>query len=434
MFATSLADGLQKFLDNKIVGNAELKTLLPLIGRSAPEVFGIQSKVTEFVSELKRNLPKTLQELSARLTASLGATLTFSVESDGIKALFVWTKNLNHEKITISTLSLGNSDIFVGGNAEAYLNGDIGLTLNMKVGTVKGADGFLPVTFLDDSKVNFDVTLKGNPLKFDLSVSTASASVSLLKVVSTNDAPSYLNMKANMEMGFDKSSQSLKKNSEDFRIGGKLYVEAAGFGIGYINIGVYDKDSNIESWSGSDDKGKFKLADLVNTSVRSNLVTEDTTKIVAGNPVLDMSKVNFDPSNNTIFQKLRLVSDGLGSVLRRAQLCASNVFVSEALRKIPLIGDNIMAAADCLTDLNRFVSISMETINSVLPQLQNSFMIFWIRTAFCRMSAIVLNRARFVGRAPHLTRCFPVMEVDISSSMNRRMGLNGALNLENDMN
>lgn len=92
---------------------------------------------------------------------------------------------------------------------------------------------------------------------------------------------------------------------------------------------------------------------MVNTSVRSNLVAEDTTKIVAGNPVLDMSKVNFDPSNNTIFQKLRLVSDGLGSVLRRAQLCASNVFVSEALRKIPLIGDNIMAAADCLTDLEK---------------------------------------------------------------------------------
>jgi len=211
MFATSLAEGLQKFLDNKIVGNAELKNILPLIGRSAPEVFGIQSKVTEFVSELKRNLPVTLQELSARLSASLGATLTFSVESDGIKASFDWTKNLNHEKIAISTLSLGNSGIFVGGNAEAYLDGSAGLTLNMKVGTAKGADEFLPVTFLDDSKVNFDVTLKGNPLKFDLSVSTASASVSLLKVVSTNDAPSYLNMKANMEMGFDKSSQSLKK-------------------------------------------------------------------------------------------------------------------------------------------------------------------------------------------------------------------------------
>ena len=353
MFATSLADGLQKFLDNKIVGNAELKTLLPLIGRSAPEVFGIQSKVTEFVSELKRNLPVTLQELSARLSASLGATLTFSVESDGINASFDWKKNLNHEKITISTLSLGNSDIFVGGNAEAYLDGKIGLTLNMKVGTVKGADGILPVTFLDGSKVNFDVNLKGNPLKFDLSVSTASASVSLLKVVSTNEDVSFLNLKANMEMNLDESSQNLKKNSEDFRIGGKLYVEAAGFGIGYIDIGVYDKDSNVESWSGSDDKGKFKLADLVNTSVRSNLVAEDTTKIVAGNPVLDMSKVNFDPSNNTIFQKLRLVSDGLGSVLRRAQLCASNVFVSEALRKIPLIGDNIMVAADCLTDLEK---------------------------------------------------------------------------------
>ncbi|WP_405339384.1 hypothetical protein [Fibrobacter sp.] len=354
MFATSLADGLQKFLDNKIVGNAELKNILPLIGRSAPEVFGIQSKVTEFVGDLKRNLPVTLQELSARLSASLGATLKFSVESDGIKALFGWTKKINHEKIAISTLSLGNSDIFVGGNAEAYLDGSVGLTLNMKVGTVKGADGFMPVTFLDESIVNFDVTLKGKPLKFDLSVSTTSASVSLLKVVSTNDVPSYLNMKANMVMHLDESSQELQKDSEDFRIGGKLYVEAAGFGIGYIDVGVYDNGLNVESWAGSDSdsKGKFKLADLVNTSVRSNLIDEDATKIVAGNPVLDMRNVNFDPSsNNAIFQKLRLVSDGLGSVLRRAQLCASNVFVSEALRKIPLIGDNIMVAADCLTEL-----------------------------------------------------------------------------------
>ncbi len=358
---SDVVGNLDKFLKNQILTNESLKTNLPLIGRSATEAFGIQAKITELMSELNRNLPVTLQELSARLSASLGASLTFAVESDGIKVSFHWVNNLNSEKIAISSLSLGRTDIFVGGNAEAYLSGDVELHLDMKVGNTKNAQNELPVTFLDSSYVDVkNVKLNGSPLKFDLSVSTGSQSASLLKVVSTNEKTSSLKMCMKMRLNFDSSSDAFDLTSEDFKIGGKLYVEAAGQDIGSIELGVLDDPIVlgdplvIKSYDGVDSKkdGLFVLANANNVYVNSPKfkVTDETNK-VKGNIALNMGNLEVDVNKNGEFQKLRLVSDGLSSVLRKAQLSTSTAFVSEALRKIPLIGDNIMVAADCFTRL-----------------------------------------------------------------------------------
>ncbi|MBR5954076.1 MAG: hypothetical protein IK021_01415, partial [Methanobrevibacter sp.] len=227
-FATDVAEGLQGFLQNNVLGNSNLKETLPLIGRTAPEALGIQAKVDELVSELKRNLPVTIQELSDRLSTSLGADVYFAVESDGIKVSVVWNKKLKNEKIAISSLSLGCKDVYIGGNAEAYLDSDIKLNLDMKVGSFKNSVGKLPVEFLSSSNVEYDLTLNGNPLKFDLSLSTSGISASLLKVVSTNEKCSSLNMKAHMKLDFNTSTKELESAIDDFRIGGKMYVELAG--------------------------------------------------------------------------------------------------------------------------------------------------------------------------------------------------------------
>ena len=105
----------------------------------------------------------------------------------------------------------------MGGNAEAYLNGNVHVILDMIVKPSRNVGGSLfDVEIKDTSSVDFKVYMKGNPLKFDLSVSGGGLSASLLKVVSTNDKPSYLNMMAHMKLDFNLKDAS-KSTPEEIK-------------------------------------------------------------------------------------------------------------------------------------------------------------------------------------------------------------------------
>ncbi|SHK36441.1 Ca2+-binding protein, RTX toxin-related [Fibrobacter sp. UWH4] len=355
----SVSDKLTDFLTNKIVDNEFLKKNIPLLGKSATDVLGIYAKVSELISELQRNTPATLQELSARLEKSLGAKLAFSIERTGIKVSFDWTKDVGGNKVAIGSLALGSDKVYVGGNAEAYLNGNVHVILDMIVKPSRNAGGsLLDVEIKDTSSVDFKVYMKGNPLKFDLSVSGGGLSASLLKVVSTNDNPSYLNMMAHMNLKFNlKDDKFVLDNTTDFRIGGELHVECAGLNVGSVKLGVYGDDSStIECWDGneSNQSGTFDIARLTDINVVCDKLglKSDSAKEKKGNLVLNLNTANIDFEKFSFFQKLRLVADGLSSVLRKAQLGVSKTFVSESIRKIPMVGDAIVAGADCLSELD----------------------------------------------------------------------------------
>ncbi|SMP38087.1 calcium-binding protein [Fibrobacter sp. UWB10] len=355
----SVSDKLTKFLSSKIVDNEFLKKNIPLLGKSATDVLGIYAKVSELISELQRNTPATLQELSARLENALGAKLAFSIEQTGIKVSFDWTKDVGGNKVAIGSLALGSDKVYVGGNAEAYLNGNVHVILDMIVKPSRNVGGSLfDVEIKDTSSVDFKVYMKGNPLKFDLSVSGGGLSASLLKVVSTNDKPSYLNMMAHMKLDFNlKDDKFVLDNTTDFRVGGELHVECAGLNIGSVKLGVYGDDaSTIECWDGNEgnQSGSFEISRLTDINVVCNRLglASDQSKEKKGNLVLNLDTANIDFEKFSFFQKLRLVADGLGSVLRKAQLGVSNTFVSDSIRKIPMVGDAIVAGADCLTELD----------------------------------------------------------------------------------
>ena len=355
----SVSNKLTDFLANKIVDNEFLKKNIPLLGKSATDVLGIYAKVSELISELQHNTPATLQELSARLENALGAKLAFSIEQTGIKVSFDWKKDVGGNKVAIGSLALGSDKVYVGGNAEAYLNGDVHVLLDMIVKPSRNAGGsLLDVEIKDTSSVDFKVYMKGNPLKFDLSVAGGGLSASLLKVVSTNDNPSYLNMMAHMNLKFNlKDNKFVLDNSTDFRIGGELHVECAGLNIGSVKLGVYGDDpSIIECWDGIEghQSGSFDIARLTDINVVCDKLglKSDSAKEKKGNLVLNLNTANIDFEKFSFFQKLRLVADGLSSVLRKAQLGVSKTFVSESIRKIPMVGDAIVAGADCLSELD----------------------------------------------------------------------------------
>lgn len=338
-----------------------LNQKLPLFGKSAPELLGLINKVNDVISNISANQPKTLQELNARLQKLLGASLYFIFNETSVDYTFKWDANYNHQSIPVSNFSLVDS-INIGGNAEIYMNGSLNIELKFNMAMTEGKTLAVP-TLKEDSCINFDVQLIGTPLSFDLSVALGDYSGSLLQVVSESNGTSYLCVAINETFKYKKTStdedSSLEwvNEKDDCKIGGELHIECLGLDAGTIKLGVMGQN-NINSWDGTNGLGTFNLADIVEGKVGVKLPGFFDDKEIekgnssAGSIVLDLSDIETDFEKIDFFGQIRLVTDALSTVLRKAQSSLNKTFLSDSLRKIPLVGDSIVSAADCLTDLD----------------------------------------------------------------------------------
>jgi gas vesicle protein len=338
-----------------------LNQKLPLFGKSAPELLGLVAKLNDVISNISQNQPTTLQELVARVKKTLGASLSFTFNENSIDFDLEWNREFKSEQIPINNFSL-NDLVNVGGYAEVYLNGSIHSKFCFSIATT--GLSLSNAQLKNGSFVSFDAKIIGKPLAFELSLALlgdVNKSVPLLNVVSGDSTQSYVNLKAEalftLQSSGSGTSLEWSKTSEDCRIGGELKLQCAGLDAGTIKIGVQGANG-ISSWQDSenDAAGQFTLSDLVSgnfgVKLPEFLNLDPLGNVGTGNIVLDLSNISVNFDDIDLFGQLRLVSDALSSVLRKAQSCLNTTFLSDGMRKIPLVGDSIVGAADCLTELD----------------------------------------------------------------------------------
>ena len=350
-----------------------LNSELPLFGKSAPELLGLTNKLNDVISNISKDQPATLQELCNRLKKGLGVDFYFDIKDSVLDFSFCWINEYKSQPVVINNFSLKES-ANVGGAAEVYLNGKINALFNFTMSTNEGTLG--EPELREDSKIDVDVTLVGNPLSFDLSMMVNQKSAPLLKVVSNDANPSYIAIKIQEIISYNNIATSgsaaagadplygWEIDCDNCQIGGKLRVESAGMDAGEIKIGVKIEKEDAEvldCWSGNEVdtlRGTFSLYDVVSgkvgiippTDVQMEDGLEGDTSV--GSVILDMNDVVTEWSQFDLYGQVRLVADALSSALRKAQSSLNKAFLSDGMRKIPLVGDAIVGAADCLTALD----------------------------------------------------------------------------------
>ena len=352
---------------------------LPLFGKSAPELLGLINKLNDVIGNITKDHPATLQELNQRIYKALGANLYFEIKNDSIDFSLVWYNEYSSQRVGINDFAILES-VNIGGAAEVYLNGHIDARFDFTMSTDGNALGSPELK--EGAYVEIDVSLVGKPLSFDLTLNAGGKTPPLMKVVSSDANPSYIRIEIKENISYEKSTANVTSGEEDSdseepkviwklnedacKIGGKLRIECAGLDVGEIKLGVvgqtYTKEDPtlhvINSWNGSSGSGSFKMADVVNGKIGVRIPKELIGEVdigeynTVGSVVLDFSGINTNWEKFDLFGQVRLVADALSTALRKAQSSLNKTFLSDGMRKIPLVGDSIVGAADCLTALD----------------------------------------------------------------------------------
>ncbi|WP_139258478.1 calcium-binding protein [Fibrobacter sp. UWH5] len=349
-----------------------LNQQLPLFGKSAPELLGLINKLNDTIGNITKNHPATLQELCQRVNASLGADLFFEIKDGAIDFSFVWIQNYSSQRVGINNFAILDA-LNVGGAAEVYLNGMVEAQFDFSMST--GGTALGSPELKEGSFVNIDVSLIGKPLSFDLTLNVGGMTPPLMKVVSSDANPSYIRIEIKENISYEKSTANVTSGEEDSdseepkviwklnedacKIGGKLRIECAGLDVGEIKLGVVNSAGVVNAWTGAGAGGNFTMADIVNGKVGVRLPDALKDKQIniggsnaVGSVVLDFSGINTNWEKFDLFGQVRLVADALSAALRKAQSSLNKTFLSDGMRKIPLVGDSIVGAADCLTALD----------------------------------------------------------------------------------
>ena len=390
--AAALKEGvLKNLLRYGEIGETELAVLskdsvlnvlnqqLPLFGKSAPELLGLVTKLNDTINNITKNHPATLQELCQRVKASLGADLFFEIKDGAIDFSFDWNQTYTSQRVGINNFAILDT-VNVGGSAEVYLSGSVKAQFKFSIST-DGTELGTP-ELKEGSNVDINVTLVGEPLSFDLTLNAGGKTPPLMKVVSSDANPSYIRIAIKEKFTYEKVTTNVasgeddsdseeskviwKHNEDACEIGGKLRVECAGLDVGEIKLGVVDQEYTeddptlhvVDSWDGASSSGSFKMADVVNgkVGVRVPEVLKGNVDIgqynTVGSVVLDFSGIATNWNKFDLFGQVRLVADALSTALRKAQSSLNKTFLSDGMRKIPLVGNAIVGAADCLTALD----------------------------------------------------------------------------------
>ena len=345
---------------------------LPLFGKSAPELLGLINKLNDVIGNITKDHPATLQELNQRIYKALGANLYFEIKNDSIDFSLVWHNEYSSQRVGINDFAILES-VNIGGAAEVYLNGHIDARFDFTMSTDGNALGSPELK--EGAYVEIDVSLVGKPLSFDLTLNAGGKTPPLMKVVSSDANPSYIRIAIKEKFSYEKSTANVTSGEEDSdseeskviwklnedacKIGGKLRIECAGLDVGEIKLGVVNSAGVVNAWTGAGAGGNFTMADVVNGKVGVRLpdalknegidIGESTA---VGSVVLDLSGIDTNWDKFDLFGQVRLVADALSTALRKAQSSLNKTFLSDGMRKIPLVGNTIVGAADCLTALD----------------------------------------------------------------------------------
>ena len=365
-----LTDAQLKAIKSDTILNV-LNQQLPLFGKSAPELLGLINKLNDAIDNITKNHPATLQELCQRVYKALGANLYFKINEGSIDFTLFWKNTYKSQRVGINDFAILDG-VNVGGSAEVYLDGSIEAQFDFTISTDGNALGSPELK--EGSKIDVDVTLTGKPLSFDLTLNVGGMTPPLMKVVSSDANPSYIAIKIKENFVYGMSTEDVESDEDESdteevklawkhdddacQIGGKLRVECAGLDVGEIKLGVVNSAGVVNAWTGAGAGGNFTMADIVNGKVGVRIPEDFDGEVdvgendTVGSVVLDFSGINTNWKKFDLFGQVRLVADALSTALRKAQSSLNKTFLSDGMRKIPLVGDSIVGAADCLTALD----------------------------------------------------------------------------------
>ncbi|MDY6263115.1 MAG: calcium-binding protein [Fibrobacter sp.] len=354
---------------------------LPLQGKSVLDLMGLRGKINEMAKCLNQGNGSTLQELKAFFAQNLGVVLNFKLSSTGLGVDIDWTKIIQNQATELGGMDFGLGDFNLGGSVEAYLNLYLTLHTHIDIAYNDGVGGFTTTLLKDvnNTYIKGSVHLSAENIVSDLNVCVAETDSEkqkttyekLFQIGDKDGKHSHLFMKAFVDVADSSvpgpNGETLgSRQAVAIYIGGTLYTSRYGMDTGVITIGVAeDKDDykNLSCWDNDDNPESLakQLGIWCEDGQKLNSVAVwdrdcdgtiyKTSEIKTHNLVVDLTELT-EPLNETfLFEKLRQVADGLSDTLRRLQSNLNGVLSKKNVRSIPLLGDSILGAADCLTDL-----------------------------------------------------------------------------------
>lgn len=320
-----------------------LKNLdLPLQGKNVLEVMGLRSKIVEMSRCLEKGNFATLQDLTAYFNDQLGVSFVFSLSKDGIGIDISWTKEITAQATELGGMDFGVAGFNLGGSLEAYQT----VKLELKAHIDYRYDGkyiaTLDLTDANRPSIKGFVTLLAPNIVTDVNVCVKSEDGSsrqlLLQVGQFGHNNSSLTMTADV-------------NGEEVvvTLGGKLFVSRYGLSVGSISIG-YNGNVGSVTYSAS------KLTKAVFKWNEEGTVHYSDASVGADDIIVDLTGITEELKETHLYEKLCQVADGLSDTVRRVQSNLNSVLLKKTVRNIPLVGDSIVSAADCLTGLySKFV-------------------------------------------------------------------------------
>ena len=354
---------------------------LPLQGKSVLDLMGLRGKINEMAKCLNQGNGSTLQELKAFFAQNLGVVLNFKLSSTGLGVDIDWTKIIQNQATELGGMDFGLGDFNLGGSVEAYLNLYLTLHTHIDIAYNDAVGGFTTTLLKDvnNTYIKGSVHLSAENIVSDLNVCVAETDSEnqkttyekLFQIGDKDGKHSHLFMKAFVDVADSSvpgpNGETLgARQAVAIYIGGTLYTSRYGMDTGVITIGVAeDKDDykNLSCWDNDDNPESLakQLGIWCEDGQKLNSVAVwdrdcdgkiyKTNEVKTCNLVVDLTGLT-EPLNETfLFEKLRQVADGLSDTFRRLQSNLNSVLGKKNVRSIPLLGDSILGAADCLTDL-----------------------------------------------------------------------------------
>ncbi len=351
-------DCVKTFIDELKGQSKEIFDIkIPFLNRTLAEISGLASVLSELNNFFANGDYSTIQEFGTALKEKIGLTQYVHI-GDGL--MFVdlsWAYGVNSQKIQLGDLGFG--ELFLGGSFEAYLTASLNFDVRLvvqydKQGKLRVSIDNAPAAINEDGEVksykfiSASVSLVANPLSGGLNIAYRDFSIPLLEICSNKNknGQSYLNLTAGYTglINKDADENLIFTGGGYFDASGLLNVECLGMDAGSIRFG------NTSGVDGS-------IA-MTTENASLNVILPDNLKVAGIDTSttsafsIDLSKLNVDVSKEMLFDKLRLVGDGLSEMLRKVISGLNSQLLSNSMRSIPFIGDRIICAADCISQLD----------------------------------------------------------------------------------
>jgi len=349
-------DCVKTFIDELKGQSKEIFDIkIPFLNRTLAEISGLASVLSELNNFFANGDYSTIQEFGTALKEKIGLTQYVHI-GDGL--MFVdlsWAYGVNSQKIQLGDLGFG--DLFLGGSFEAYLTASLNFDVRLvvqydKQGKLRVSIENSPAAINEDGEVesykfiSASVSLVANPLSGGLNIAYKNFTIPLLEVCSNKNGQSYLNITAGYAGLIDKGADGGLSftGGGSFDASGLLNVECLGMDAGSIRFG--NTSGGAGSVTMSTENANLNL--ILPEVLKETGIDTSTSSAFS----IDLSKLKVDVSKEMLFDKLRLVGDGLSEMLRKVISGLNSQLLSNSMRSIPFVGDRIICAADCISQLD----------------------------------------------------------------------------------